>query len=410
MSGGFTFSDVLLEIQAGKSFQTAEVLARPDELGVLKVSAVTWSTFLPSEAKALKHNYVPRETHKVRKGDLLISRANTKELVGAVVLVDRDHPFRLLSDKTLRLVLDEDRVCKEYLLFAMRSPKARKHIEQFATGTSDSMRNISHGVIRAIPLRLPRIDIQVEIAARLTAQLKEVEKARQSAGTQKQEANNLVAALYREAYRDIVPVTIPKFLGTAPSGWQWRRLTTIARLESGHTPSRSRPDWWGGEISWVSLTEIRGFDGTWVAGTQIRTNKEGISNSSARLLPRGTVCFSRTASVGFVTILAAPMATSQDFANWVCGEELDPEYLMYALIRSRAELRSFATGATHKTIYMPALESFQLCTPCLSEQQEIVFKLKEKLKSVEQIRGALQQQTRDFNHLSQKILAREFEK
>jgi restriction endonuclease S subunit len=404
-----TLGDVLLDIQAGKSFQTAEVRARPDELGVIKVSAVTWSTFLPNEAKALKNTYVPDESHKVRKGDFLISRANTREFVGAVVLVDKGYPFRLLSDKTLRLVLNEDRVCKEYLLFALRAPRARKHIERFATGTSDSMRNISHRVIRTIPLRLPKIHEQVEIATRLTSQLREVENARRATERRRQEVNFLVTALYRDAYRNVVPVATPKSFGVAPSGWQWRKLTTLARLESGHTPSRSRPDWWGGEISWVSLTEIRGLDGTWVESTRIRTNETGIANSSARLLPPGTVCFSRTASVGFVTILAARMATSQDFANWVCGNDLDPEYLMYALIRSRAELRALATGATHKTIYMPTLESFHLCAPCRLEQEEIVLKLKEKLKAAEQSHAAVQQQAHEFNQLSQRVLAQEFE-
>ena len=109
MSDQPTLGDVLLDIQAGKSFQTAEVLARPDELGVLKVSAVTWFDFQPDEAKALKGEYEPDVNHRVRKGDLLISRANTKEFVGAVVLVERDYQFRLLSDKTLRLVVDENR-------------------------------------------------------------------------------------------------------------------------------------------------------------------------------------------------------------------------------------------------------------------------------------------------------------
>ena len=57
------------------------------------------------------------------------------------------------------------------------------------------------------------------------------------------------------------------------------------------------------------------------------------------------------------------MATSQDFANWVCGDALDPEFLMHALISARKELRELATGATHKTIYMPTLESFHICHP-----------------------------------------------
>src|SRR5262249_45475655 len=154
--------------------------------------------------------------------------------------------------------------------------------------------------------------------------------------------------------------------------WRWSKLGELARLESGHTPSRSRPDWWGGNVSWLSLTEIRGLDGRWVEETRLKTNENGIANSAARVLPRGTVCLSRTASVGFVAIMGRPMATSQDFANWVCTDALDPEFLMYALIRSRDFLRSIASGATHKTIYFPTLESFHVLHPDVEQQKDIV--------------------------------------
>jgi type I restriction enzyme S subunit len=202
MSDQLTLGDVLLDIQAGKSFQTAEVLARPDELGVLKVSAVTWSDFQPDEAKALSGEYVPDASHRVRKGDLLISRANTKEFVGAVVLVDRNYPLRLLSDKTLRLAIDEDRASKEYLLFALRAPKARRHIEHYATGTSDSMRNISQGVIASVPIDLPPLPDQRRIATRLKAQLAEVEAARKAAREQLREIEALPAKLLAQAFEN----------------------------------------------------------------------------------------------------------------------------------------------------------------------------------------------------------------
>lgn len=201
MSDQSTLGDVLLGIQAGKSFQTAETLARPDELGVLKVSAVTWMDFQPQEAKALNSEYIPDASHRVGKGDLLISRANTKEFVGAVVLVDRDYPLRLLSDKTLRLQIDEDRASKEYLLFALRAPKARRHIEHFATGTSDSMRNIAQGVIASVPIDLPPLSEQRGIAARLKAQLAEVEDARRAALQQLEDINALPARLLAEAFK-----------------------------------------------------------------------------------------------------------------------------------------------------------------------------------------------------------------
>jgi type I restriction enzyme, S subunit len=255
-----------------------------------------------------------------------------------------------------------------------------------------------------VPLTLQR-----KISGGLRVQLAAVEKARQAAQAQASETEALVLAIYRDAFADIVPMTVPPIFEPAPENWQWTKLSELARLESGHTPSRSRSDWWGGNISWVSLTEIRKLDGRWAEETEIRTNEDGIANSAARILPRETVCFSRTASVGFVTIMGQPMATSQDFANWVCGDNLDPEFLMYALLRSRNELRALATGATHKTIYMPTLEEFHLCLPKREVQKLIVKDLKTKLAAVEQARRAAQMQFEEIEQLPFRLLAHAFE-
>ncbi|GAA4348151.1 hypothetical protein GCM10023165_33740 [Variovorax defluvii] len=204
------------------------------------------------------------------------------------------------------------------------------------------------------------------------------------------------------------PIAIPPDLHEPPLGWRWLKLNEAARLESGHTPSRLRPDWWGGDVSWLSLTEIRALDGQWVESTQLRTNEQGIANSAARILPRGTVCLSRTASVGFVAIMAKPMATSQDFANWVCGEDIDPEYLMYALICSRPRLRELATGATHKTIYMPLLEAFHLCAPGVVEQRRIAACLKAQLAEVKTARLAAEAQLREIEALPAMVFGQAF--
>jgi type I restriction enzyme S subunit len=204
------------------------------------------------------------------------------------------------------------------------------------------------------------------------------------------------------------PVVVDPFGKSAPSGWRWEKLSSLAKLESGHTPSRLRPDWWGGEISWLSLSEIRALDGQWVEGTTIRTNPAGIANSAARILPVGTVCLSRTASVGFVAIMAKPMATSQDFANWVCGDDIDPDFLMYALICARPYLRDLATGATHKTIYMPTLKSFHICLPQVDEQKRIAKLAKQGLKEIEEAKQAAELQLHEISLLPQRLLQTAF--
>lgn len=171
-----SLGDLLIGIEAGKSFQTSERLANSNEMGVLKVSAVSWNEFLPLEAKAIENNYKPDERHRVKKGDLLISRANTLELVGAVVLVPEDYPMRLLSDKTLRLVVNAEKILSDYLLAVLKLPEAREHIEKNATGTSNSMRNISQKTICATPIPLMTIEEQRRMADFFKAFFQETQK------------------------------------------------------------------------------------------------------------------------------------------------------------------------------------------------------------------------------------------
>lgn len=116
---------------------------------------------------------------------------------------------------------------------------------------------------------------------------------------------------------------------------------------------------------------MRAIEGRYVTDTADKPTQEGIDNSSARLLPKGTVAFCRTASVGKVAILGRAMATSQDFANWVCGPEILPEYLFEALRASTAQFDKEKQGTTHKTIYMPVLEAFQVLLPPKDEQCRI---------------------------------------
>lgn len=176
-----------------------------------------------------------------------------------------------------------------------------------------------------------------------------------------------------------------------PRGWVWRPLTSVAELVTGHTPDRKRPDYWNGGISWVNLNEIRKLDGRVCRETELQISPAGVANSSAVVHPAGTVCLSRTASVGFVTIMGAPMATSQDFVNWICGPGLDPKYLMAALRASRPNILGMCSGSTHKTMYVRQAERLQVLLPPLEEQRRIVAILDKANDLIANRRAALEQ-------------------
>jgi type I restriction enzyme, S subunit len=175
----------------------------------------------------------------------------------------------------------------------------------------------------------------------------------------------------------------------APPGWEWVKLTDVARLETGHTPSREHPEYWDGDIPWIGIRDAREHHGGLIEMTQQRVSQTGLDNSAARLLPAGTVCLSRTASVGYVVVMGRPMATSQDFVNWICGDAVDPQFLKYLLIAERESLDRFSRGSTHSTIYFPEVKAFHICIPPTAEQRRIVAKLDELLASSRAVRAAL---------------------
>ncbi|MAW99176.1 MAG: hypothetical protein CMN72_05900, partial [Sphingomonas sp.] len=161
-----------------------------------------------------------------------------------------------------------------------------------------------------------------------------------------------------------------------PPGWAWVPLLRVAKQESGHTPSRSKPEYWDGGVPWVGIRDAGAHHGGVIETTMQTISEAGLENSSARLLPAGTVCLSRTASVGYVTMMKSSMATSQDFATWTCTDALVPEYLLYALMAEGDDIRRFGMGSTHTTIYFPEIRAFHIALPPIEEQRKIVSRLK----------------------------------
>lgn len=194
----------------------------------------------------------------------------------------------------------------------------------------------------------------------------------------------------------------------ARQGWIWSPLSTLARLESGHTPSRKHPEYWGGDIGWMGIKDARDHHGGVITRTREQTNALGIKNSSARVLPKGTVCLSRTASVGYVVTMGADMATSQDFVNWICGPHLEPDFLKFLLLAQGDDIRKFASGSVHQTIYFPEVKAFHICHPAVEVQKEICRFLEVIREEAVRMGDAYRAKLADLANLRQSLLQKAF--
>ncbi|MFF4409623.1 restriction endonuclease subunit S [Streptomyces sp. NPDC001404] len=188
--------DILDRIEAGKSYKCEPRPADPEEWGVIKVSAMTWGEFDESENKAVPAGYAFTPDYEINPGDILLSRANTPAYVGASVLVKSCRPQLLLSDKSLRLV-PASGIDREWLAYLLSSPSIRDQISAQATGTKDSMRNISQGALADLNFWLPPLAEQQRIVATLEEQLSRLEEACSSVASAVDKCTALRASMLR---------------------------------------------------------------------------------------------------------------------------------------------------------------------------------------------------------------------
>ncbi|MER7273481.1 restriction endonuclease subunit S [Dactylosporangium sp. NPDC000244] len=243
--------DILLGIEAGKSFTCEPRPAEPDEWGVVKVSAMTWGTFNEKENKALPAHREPDPRFEIQPGDILVSRANTEAYVGAPVLVGKCRPRLLLSDKSLRLK-PVDGIDPHWLVYALASPTARRQISAGSTGAQQSMRNISQSALAEIEVLLPPTVEQKRIVDALEDHLSRLDAAEKSLGVTLRRLDRLREAVMVPTNRIAVtrPSEAAHFPSPAgvddgelpfiPSSWRWMRLGEVADVVGGVTKDAKR--------------------------------------------------------------------------------------------------------------------------------------------------------------------------
>jgi type I restriction enzyme S subunit len=165
-----------------------------------------------------------------------------------------------------------------------------------------------------------------------------------------------------------------------PEGWRWARLGEVSRISGGGTPLRHQAEYYGGDIPWLTPTEVPDTPIIpYITTTREYITQRGLANRSARLVPANTVLLTSRATIGRVAIAAVPLTTNQGFANFVCGDQVEPKFLAYALRYLSAQIIGRASGTTFLEIRKSVLREMQLPLPTLPEQHLIVARLERLL-------------------------------
>ena len=156
--------------------------------------------------------------------------------------------------------------------------------------------------------------------------------------------------------------------------WPLKPLEEIAELYGGSTPSRENPAFWGGDILWVTPTDLpmpeEGI--SVVSKTKERITQAGLDNSSATVIPEGAVLFSSRATIGKVAVAGMPLTTNQGFATFVPHSKVTSRFLAYALWVHRDDIARLSGSTTFKEVSKSTLRKYQLPVPPSADQERIV--------------------------------------
>lgn len=160
----FTIGKLISTIESGWSGNGKQREKHADEIAVLKVSAVTKGYFIPTECKVLDDQHNIKKYVYPQKGDILFSRANTKEMVGATVLIKKDYPDLILPDKLWKIRFCTD-VNPIYMKHVLSTTTVRNAFSAASTGTSGSMYNVSMEKFKGVIIPVPPLSVQNQFAA-----------------------------------------------------------------------------------------------------------------------------------------------------------------------------------------------------------------------------------------------------
>jgi type I restriction enzyme S subunit len=315
----------------------------------------------------------------VRAGDLLVAEIDAK--VGGFGLVPPDLDGAIVSSHYFLFEIDNSKLLKSWLDQFVRAGKLQRQVDAVGSTNYASIRPQD---ILTFQIPLPNIAEQ-RLASRILDVVDELAARTQRfidalTVTKHAVMRELLTKGHPKHKPKLVPIIAPWPIGRIastidkmPSHWKLVTLTKIAKLESGHTPSRRHPEYWNGTIRWLSLGDTSELKKLRVKETSECVTQAGIDNSSARILPTDTVVLSRTAVRGLCSRLAKPMATSQDFVAFVCGLELLPSYLVQLFRHMQREWRRLEQGSspTNKTLYFSVFKNLKILLPPPGEQAAI---------------------------------------
>lgn len=184
-------------------------------------------------------------------------------------------------------------------------------------------------------------------------------------------------------------------IGRIPFEWNVRMIQDVAEVVSGATPKTKVAEYWDGNIAWITPKDLSNHTERYIYRGDRMITDEGLKNSSAKLLPKGSVLFSSRAPIGYTAIAAQELCTNQGFKSMICKQQiLDNNFMFYMMNYKKNEIENIAGGSTFKEVSGKTVKEFKIPIPPLDEQKaiaKVLSDLDEKIETNNKINKKLEE-------------------
>lgn len=191
--------------------------------------------------------------------------------------------------------------------------------------------------------------------------------------------------------------------------WPTKKLGEVCEVVGGGTPSTRVNDYWGNDYFWITPKDLGQITTIEVSKSGRKISKAGLKNSSAQLLPIGSVILSSRAPIGYVVINTVEIATNQGCRSFVCGSKIYNRYLYYFLSLNTDYLNSLGSGSTFREVSGSRLKEVEIPLPPLEIQRKIVKKIEELFAKISQVQSLREFAIHNTNNLIPAALNKIFE-
>lgn len=251
-----------------------------------------------------------------------------------------------------------------FLAYYLNSAK-KKNIARLAQGISVIHLYKSH--LKALNLNIPELDEQLKIANFLRALDKRIKLLKEKKEALEDYKKSIMQKVFAQEVR------FKKDNGSDFPKWKEVKVSVVAHIVSGGTPSTTNSDLWNGDVNWFTPTEI---NKRYSSKSERRITELGLASSSATLIPVNSILFTSRATVGEVSITTEVCSTNQGFQSFVIKENNDLHFVYYWIKMNKNKFLRVATGTTFIEVSKKEIEKLLILKPHYNEQKKIGSMLK----------------------------------